>query len=54
MFMLNKNPKSAASQAAIAHRDNIRKNLERRMAAARAKGDNNLLKMLEAEANYLK
>ena len=50
--MLNKNRKSAASEAAIVHRDNIRKNLERRMAAARAKGDHNLIKMLEAEASY--
>ena len=52
--MLNKNSKSAASEAAIAHRDNMRKNLERRMAAAKAKDDTTLLKILEAEANYLK
>ncbi len=52
--MLNKNSKSAASEAAIAHRDNLLKNLERRIEVARANGDTNLLKILEAEANYLK
>jgi hypothetical protein len=53
MSMLNKKSQTTA-QAAIAHRDNLRKNLERRIEAARTKGDTNLLKLLEAEANYLK
>jgi hypothetical protein len=52
--MLNINRDSAAAKAVIAHRDNIRKNLERRMEVARAKGDTTLLKILEAEANALK
>lgn len=36
------------------HRANLQKNLQRRMEAARARGDESLLKMLEAEAKYLR
>jgi hypothetical protein len=36
------------------HRENLERNLQRRMEAARARGDQALLRMLEAEANYLK
>lgn len=39
--------------AARAHRDTLLKVLERRMENARAKGDNQLLRQLEAEAQYL-
>lgn len=51
---MNRNRHQPATQAAIAHRENLQRNLQRRMEAARDSGDENLLKMLEAEANYLK
>lgn len=40
-------------QAAEVHRMNIRRNLEHRMEAARASGNEQLVRMLEAEANTL-
>jgi len=42
------------TQTATTHRENLQKNLQRRMEAARDRGDENLLRMLEAEANYIK
>ena len=50
---MNRNRLSHTEVANI-HRDNLQKNLQRRMEAARARGDENLLKMLEAEAKYLR
>ncbi len=43
-----------STEVANIHRENLQKNLQRRMEAARARGDENLLKMLEAEAKYLR
>jgi hypothetical protein len=40
--------------AARAHRDTLIKVLERRMESARTKGDNQLLRQLELEAQYLR
>ena len=51
---MNRNRQQTFTQTATAHRENLQKNLQRRMEAARDRGDENLLKMLEAEANYLK
>jgi len=34
------------------HQDNLQKNLQHRLEVARTKGDENLIRMLEAEANY--
>lgn len=51
---MNRNRHQPSTQVAIAHRENLQRNLQRRMEAARDRGDENLLKMLEAEANYLK
>ncbi len=39
-------------QAAQAHRASILKSLEHRLEMARAKGDENLVRQLEAEFNY--
>lgn len=50
---MNRN-RSYAAQVASTHRENLQKNLQRRMEAARARGDEALLRMLEAEANYLR
>ncbi|WP_431191314.1 arginine synthesis PII-interacting regulator PirA [Funiculus sociatus] len=38
--------------AAAAHRENIQKSLQHRLEVARAKGDEALVRQLEAEANY--
>lgn len=39
-------------QAAAAHRANIQKSLEHRLQVARAKGDAQLIRQLEAEKQY--
>ncbi|MEA5471527.1 MULTISPECIES: hypothetical protein [unclassified Spirulina] len=52
--MMNNNRKEILKNAAANHRDNLRKSLQHRMEAARATGDDQLLKNLEAEAAYLK
>ncbi len=36
-----------------AHRENLAKRLEQRLEAARAKGDEALVRLLQAEAQYL-
>jgi hypothetical protein len=51
---MNKVTRQAARQAAETHQNALRQSLERRMEVARAKGDQQLLRQLEAEANYLR
>lgn len=53
MFTVNKNYNNKAQKAASAHRDNLQKNLQHRLEVARAKGDETLIRQLEAEASYL-
>ncbi|MEB3308621.1 MAG: hypothetical protein VKJ02_00140 [Snowella sp.] len=50
---MNKNRQQTLTQAAIAHQESLRKNLQHRMELARAAGNDNLLRQLEAEAAYL-
>ncbi|MDX2098169.1 MAG: hypothetical protein SFW36_10370 [Leptolyngbyaceae cyanobacterium bins.59] len=50
---MNKNRQQALTQAAAAHQENLKRSLQRRMEAARARGDEDLLRLLEAEASYL-
>ena len=50
---MNKKRQEILTQAALNHRESLRKNLHTRLEAARAKGDNKLIRQLEAEANYL-
>lgn len=50
---MNKDRRQLSNQAAQLHKANLRKNLERRLEAAKASGDENLIKLLEAEANYI-
>ncbi|TAF50372.1 MAG: hypothetical protein EAZ61_12815 [Oscillatoriales cyanobacterium] len=45
--------RKSQQHAQRAHRDTLLKVLERRMESAREKGDNQLLRQLEAEAQYL-
>lgn len=53
MFKMNKNRQQVLTQTTQTHRANLRRNLERRLEAAKARGDENLVRLLEAEANYL-
>lgn len=50
---MNKERHQRLAQAAQLHRNNLRKNLERRLEAARAAGNEALVRMLESEAMYL-
>lgn len=50
---MNRNRQQNITQTAQLHRENLRRNLEKRLEAARASGDQNLIKLLEAEANYI-
>ncbi|BAY53797.1 MULTISPECIES: arginine synthesis PII-interacting regulator PirA [Leptolyngbya] len=50
---MNRNRLHAAEVTRV-HRENLQRNLQRRMEAARARGDQALLRMLEAEASYLR
>lgn len=46
--------RQAVRQAAQTHQATLRQSLERRMDVARSRGDDKLLRQLEAEANYLR
>jgi hypothetical protein len=50
---MNKNRQEILTKTAETHRATLQKRLERRLEVARAKGDENLIHLLEAEANYL-
>jgi hypothetical protein len=54
MSIMNRNRQQNATQVANLHRENLQKNLQRRIEAARMNGDTTLLRLLEAEANYLR
>lgn len=53
LFTVNKNRLSKVQETAAVHRANLQKNLEHRLEVARAKGDEALIRQLEAEASYL-
>lgn len=42
----------AAEQARETHKQSIKKNLEHRLQVARVKGDENLIRQIEAEMQY--
>lgn len=50
---MNKNRLNKLQETAAVHRANLQKNLEHRLEVARAKGDQALIRQLEAEASYL-
>lgn len=50
---MNRNRLTAAALSKV-HRENLQRNLQRRIESARSRGDEALLRMLEAEASYLK
>lgn len=49
-----KRHRPSVQEVAARHRDNLRHNLERRLEAARAQGNDDLVRQLEAEADYLR
>lgn len=51
--MLNQNRRQTLTKSAETHRANLQKNLQRRLDAARARGDEQLIRLLEAEAHYI-
>ena len=53
MSMMNKNRREELRRTAEIHRANIQKRLQQRLEAARAKGDENLIRQLEAEMQQL-
>jgi hypothetical protein len=50
---MNNNRRESLTKASETHRDTLRKNVQRRLEAARAKDDQSLVRLLEAEANYI-
>ena len=51
--MLNKKRQETLKTARDSHRESMRRSLNARLEAARAKGNESLIKQLEAEAKYL-
>ena len=51
--MMNNKRQETLKNAHLSHRESMRKSLNNRLEAARAKGDEKLVKQLEAEAKYL-
>lgn len=51
--MVDKKRQEVLARTSQAHRDSLQKNLQHRLEVARAKGDETLIRMLEAEANYI-
>jgi|GEM_PF-985676 hypothetical protein len=51
--MINRNRRQAANKLAEVHRANLQKRLEHRLAVAKAKGDENLIRALESEMEKL-
>ncbi|BAY34960.1 hypothetical protein NIES2107_68700 (plasmid) [Nostoc carneum NIES-2107] len=49
VIIMNTNRLQAANQAREAHRENIQRNIERRLQVARANGDERLVRQLEDE-----
>jgi hypothetical protein len=50
---MNKNRQQVLTQATVAHRETLRRNLQYRLEVARAQGNEALVRQLEAEAAYL-
>ena len=50
---MNNSRQQTLTQAAIAHKETLRKNLQHRLESARNSGNETLIRQLEAEAAYL-
>ena len=51
--MMNNKRKETIKNASLTHRESMRRSLNNRLEAARANGNDKLVKQLEAEAKYL-
>lgn len=51
--MLNQKRKEILKNAAANHRESLRQSLQQRIEAARVAGNEELMRQLEAEADYL-
>ena len=51
---MNRNLQGNLRRSVEVHNDNIQKSLQHRLEVARAKGDETLIRQLEAEVNYYK
>ena len=51
--MMNNKRQQVIKSAYLSHRESMRRSLDARLEAARAKGDEQLVKQLQAEAKYL-
>jgi hypothetical protein len=52
VIIMNTTRLQAANRARDAHRQNIQRDIERRLQVARTKGDEKLVRQLEAEMRY--
>jgi hypothetical protein len=50
---MNNKRQQVLTQAASAHRESLKRNLQHRLEVARTMGNDNLVQQLEAEASYL-
>lgn len=50
---MNKSSQETTKQIAATHRANMQRSLQHRLEVARAKGDESLIRLLEAEAKYI-
>ncbi len=53
MSIMNRNRQQMITQAVQMHRENLRRNVQRRLEAARSTGNEALVRQLEAEASYI-
>lgn len=53
MSNMNQNRRQLIAQTSQIHRDNLRRNVQRRLEIARAQGNESLIRQLEAEFSYL-
>ncbi len=51
---MNKKRQETIKKAASTHRESLRQNLQHRLEVARANGNEELIRQLEAEASYLR
>ena len=51
--MINRNRRPTVNKLREVHRSNLQKRLEHRLAVAKAKGDENLVRALESEMEQL-
>ncbi|NJK39783.1 MAG: hypothetical protein HC825_00975 [Oscillatoriales cyanobacterium RM1_1_9] len=51
--MMNRNSRKATTKVSETHRVNLQKRLEHRLEVARAKGDADLVRVLEAEMEQI-